>query len=167
MKELKMKTKELIKYFFSCGAVIYTAGSALILAISLSASESAEATILAPKPFLFFLGFAYILSLGNTLRKVESLSKPLRSLLHAICYVVGFLCFVLLCGVKFAFAIIFAAVFGIIYAIVTVTSSVIKRQLSRSPKNEPVQKKSREKKTRTAKSRKDKSEENTYQSRFS
>ena len=161
-----MKTKELIKYFFSCGAVIYTAGSALILAISLSASESAEATILAPKPFLFFLGFAYILSLGNTLRKVESLSKPLRSLLHAICYVVGFLCFVLLCGVKFAYAAIFTAVFALINAISVITVSVIRKQISRSESKQSI-KSQKPPKTTTKKEKASKTAETTYQNRFS
>ena len=162
-----MKTKELIKYFFSCGAIIYTVGSVLIFAISLSVSDASAATILAPKPFLFFLGLAYVLSLGNTLYRSSVLSKPIRRLLHLLCYLLGFFAFVLLCGVKFAFAVIFTTVFGIIYAIVAVASSVIKKQISKSGKTPPAHNVGITDTVTKNKTKKKKSDVDTYQSRFS
>ncbi len=162
-----MKTKDLIKYFLSCGALIYTVGSVLILAISLAASESTAASILAPKPFLFFLGFSYFISLGNTLYKTGGISQPVRRLLHALCYVIGFFAFVLLCGVDFAFSAIFSAVFAAIYAIVIFTSAVIRNQMGRTrkPKNASVPERPEKKSKKPTKSKK--TAENTYQSRFS
>ncbi len=126
-----MKNNSLIKYFFSCGAIIYTVGSALILIISLLLSEGASASILAPKPFLFYLGFAYVISLGNTLFRVERISSPIRRLIHALTYILGVFAFVLLCGMKFAYCAIVAAIFGIIYAAVTFVVALIKGRVGR------------------------------------
>lgn len=161
-----MKTKDLIKYFFSCGALIYTVGSVLILTISLAASESASASILAPKPFLFFLGFAYLISLGNTLFKINTIPPVIRRLLHCLCYVVGFLAFILLCGVKFAYSAIFAAVFALIYAISVITASVIRKQISKTNRDNASETAKPEKK-QTKKEKTAKTAENTYHNRFS
>lgn len=161
-----MKTKDLIKYFFSCGALIYTVGSVLILLISLGASDSASASLLAPKPFLFFLGFAYLVSLGNTLFKIESITPVVRRLLHCLCYVLGFFAFVILCGVKFAYAAIFTAVFALIYAISVITVSVIRKQISRSELKQSI-KSQKPPKTTTKKEKASKTAETTYQNRFS
>lgn len=162
-----MKTKDLIKYFFCCGALIYTVGSVLILAISLAASESAAASILAPKPFLFFLGFAYFISLGNTLYRIDAISKPVRRLLHSLCYVIGFFTFVLICGVDFAFSAIFTAAFAAIYGIVIITTEVIRKQTGKkqAQKNANSQETPTKKSPKTTKAKK--TEQNTYQSRFS
>ena len=161
-----MKTKDLLKYFFSCGALIYTIGSVIILVISLAASESYAASILAPKPFLFFLGFAYLISLGNTLYRIDTISHPIRRLLHALCYIVGFWAFIALCGVKFAFAAIFAALFAVIYAIAIVTTSVIKKQISKS--HDKTEKTTTLPKKKSEKPQKNNTTtENTYHNRFS
>ena len=161
-----MKTKDLIKYFFSCGALIYTVGSVLILTVSLAASESASASILAPKPFLFFLGFAYLISLGNTLFKINTIPPVIRRLLHCLCYVVGFLAFILLCGVKFAYSAIFAAVLALIYAISVITASVIRKQISKTNRDNASETAKPEKK-QTKKEKTAKTAENTYHNRFS
>ena len=126
-----MKKNGLWRYFFSCGAIIYTVGSALILIISLLLSENAAASILAPKPFLFYLGFAYIISLGNTVFKIEKISAPIRRLIHTVLYVLGFFSFVLLCGMKFAYCAIVTAIFGIIYAIAVFVTVLIKGSVGR------------------------------------
>ncbi len=162
-----MKTKDLIKYFFCCGALIYTIGSVLILFISLGASESASATILAPKPFLFFLGFAYLIALGNTLYRINTIAKPLRRLLHALCYVIGFFIFVLLCGVDFAFSVIFTAVFAVIYGIVTVTAAVIHKQIGKKQTHKAAISAESPEKNPKRSTKSKKSAKETYQSRFS
>lgn len=161
-----MKTKDLIKYFFSCGAIIYTVGSVFILAVSLAASESAASTILAPKPFLFFLGFAYLISLGNTLRRIETIPHVIGRLLHCLCYVLGFLAFILLCGIKFAYAAIFTAVFALIYAISVITASVIRKQTS-NPERKQNTKTTKPQKQTNKKEKTAKTAETTYQNRFS
>lgn len=126
-----MKNNGLLRYFFSCGAIIYTLGSALILIISLLLSEGASASILAPKSFLFFLCFAYMISLGNTLFKIERISAPIRRLIHAVCYILGLFAFVLLCGMKFAYCAIVTAIFGIIYAIAIFVTALIRGNIGR------------------------------------
>ena len=162
-----MKTKDLIKYFLCCGALIYTTGSVFILLISLGTSESASATILAPKPFLFFFGFAYLISLGNTLYRINKIAKPLRRLLHALCYVIGFFVFVLLCGVDFAFSAIFTAVFAVIYGIVTVTAAVIRKQIGKKQRQKTATNVETAEKTPKRSTKSKKSAQDTYQSRFS
>lgn len=162
----EMKKNGLWRYFFSCGAIIYTVGSALILIISLLLSERAAASILAPKPFLFYLGFAYIISIGNTLFKIESISAPVRRLIHAVCYILGLFAFVLLCGMKFAYCAIVAAIFGIIYAIALFVAALIKGNVGRlspvpsrpSEKASPTSAKKQPKKTAV---------KEEYKSRFS
>ncbi len=166
-KEQIMKTKDFIKYFLCCGSLIYTVGSVFILLISLGASESASATILAPKPFLFFFGFAYLIALGNTLYRINTFAKPLRRLLHALCYVIGFFVFVLLCGVDFAFSAIFTAVFAVIYGIVTVTAAVIRNQISKKQTHKAATSTTTSEKNPKRSTKSKKSAKETYQSRFS
>ena len=161
-----MKTKDLIKYFFSLGAVIFTAGATLILIISMAASNASSSFIIAPKPFFFYLGFSYALALGSTLYRIEAMSRTARRLLHVLCYVVGFFVFILLCGIEFAFTAIFTAIFGVIYALSVVCSALIKKKTAKArvaASESPTNTKNKTK--RTAKNKKPEPEQ--YQSRFS
>jgi hypothetical protein len=157
-----MNAKDLFKRFISRGAVIYTAGSLFILLFSLMLPENSAPKILSPTPFLFFAIFAYILSLGSTPYVSGKFSAPISRLIHAACYNLGFLCFLIFCSVEFAYAIIFTAVFAIIYtASVIIAGSFKKRTRASVDKKQPSTAKS-------AKTKKEKSNpETTYTSRFS
>ena len=126
-----MKKNSLIKYFFSCGAIIYTIGSALILIISLLVSESDAITLLAPKPILFYLGFSYVVSLGNTVFKIEKISSPIRRLIHALSYILGVFALVLICGMNFAYFAIVAALVGVFYSITVLIIALINGRIGR------------------------------------
>ncbi len=114
-----MSNKNLFKYFISCGAVIYTAISALFFIIEIRISNGAAAVFqLDPQRFLYLLLFSYVISLGNTLFKLESLSSTTRRLLHAASYIFGLLAFLTLSGLKFYAAMIISAVFALFYVLV-------------------------------------------------
>ena len=125
-----MKTKDLLRYFFSCGAVIYTAGSAILLVI-MSFMEDTGKNGIEPKSFLIFLAFAYFISLANTIFKIESISHPIRRTIHALLYVGSLLAFLLLLSMEFYVAVIISVAFGIIYAIVLVISALLRGKLGR------------------------------------
>lgn len=161
-----MKKNGLIKYFFSCGAIIYTVGSALILIISLLVSESKSVTLLAPKPFLFYLGFSYVISLGNTVFKIENIFSPIRRLIHALAYILGAFALVLLCGMKFAYCAIVAAIVGIFYAITVFFIALINGRVGRlSPSAASTAKP--DKKADNNKKQKNAPQKEEYKSRFS
>ena len=123
-----MNTKQLLKHFISRGAVIYTAGSILIMLISLAMSDTSASQILNPALFLFYAIFSYILSLGSTLFVSGYFPSYVAGIIHAVCFNVGFFIFVLLCGVEFAFAIIFTLIFAVIYTICRVIGTLIRRK---------------------------------------
>ena len=161
-----MNAKDLFKRFISRGAVIYTAGSLFILLFSLILPESSAAKILSPTPFLFFAIYAYIISLGSTLYVSGKFSSPIARLIHAACYNVGFLLFVIFCSMEFAYAAIFTAVFAIIYT----ASVIIAGRFKKSAKKTNAQNSSNVKpiNTKPVKAKNEKSKpESTYQSRFS
>ena len=93
-----MKTRRLLKYFVSCGAIIYTVGSALVLFVALLTETTGTVSLLQPKPFLLLLAFAYVISLANTLFRVESISAPIRRLIHASLSILGLFAFLMLCS---------------------------------------------------------------------
>ncbi|MBP3375139.1 MAG: hypothetical protein J6L83_00055 [Clostridia bacterium] len=134
-----MKTRRLLKYFVSCGAIIYTVGSALVLFVALLTETTGTVSLLQPKPFLLLLAFAYVISLANTLFKVESISTPIRRLIHASLYILGLFAFLMLCSMEFYVAVIVCAVFGVIYALIVLLSSIAggkvgRLNVSESPK---------------------------------
>lgn len=134
-----MKTRRLLKYFVSCGAIIYTVGSALVLFVALLTETTGTVSLLQPKPFLLLLAFAYVISLANTLFRVESISAPIRRLIHASLYILGLFAFLMLCSMEFYVAVIVCAVFGVIYALIVLLSSIAggkvgRLNVSESPK---------------------------------
>ena len=123
-----MNTKQLIKHFISRGAVIYTAGSILIMLISLAMSDTSASQILNPALFLYYALFSYILSLGSTLFVSGYLPSYVAGIIHAVCFNLGFLIFVLLCNVEFSFAVVFTLIFSVIYVICRVIATLIRRK---------------------------------------
>lgn len=162
-----MKTKDLLKYFVSCGAVIYTIASALILFISLLADFASENSILKPEDFLYLLAFAYIISLANTIFRIEKISAPIRRLIHALLYICGLLAFLMLRSMEFYVAVIIAAVFGIIYALVIFVKALIAGRVGRlSVNNSKVEKKEKTVSKSSSKQKKA-PEKKEYKNRFS
>ena len=158
-----MNTTEFIKKFICRGAVIYTAGSILIMLISLAMSDTSAARILDPAPFLFYAIFSFTLSLGSTLYVSGYFTSYDAGLVHAVCFNVGFFVFILLCGVEFAFAVIFTLVFAVIYTICRVIGTLIRRKTQSNGK----QKKSVQPKQNGKQTKASKPTESTYKNRFS
>ncbi len=161
-----MQFKDLLKKFISHGAVIYTCGSLFIITVSLLLSDSAASQILAPKPFLCFALFSYLISLGSTLYVSGAFSAPIARLIHAICYNIGFLVFLLLCGMKFVTALIFTAVFALIYTVIILIYSFTHKGNSRSLKTPAAPQKNAVPDT-SNKKKSSKSSSETYKNRFS
>ena len=158
-----MNTKQLIKHFISRGAVIYTAGSILIMLISLAMSDTSASQILNPALFLYYAIFSYILSLGSTLYVSGYFPSYIAGTIHAACFNVGFFVFVLLCGVEFAFAVIFTLVFAVIYTICRVIGTLIcKKNQSSGKQIKNIQSNRSGKQTKASKPT-----ESTYKNRFS
>lgn len=148
-----MATKKRIKYFISCGAIIYTFLSVLILIFSIAIAEGTSAKILVPSNFLYLLMFSYVLSLGNTFLGATEIATPLRYTLHAICFIIGFFSFIMLCGISFSSSCIMSLVYAIIYCGAMITAHTIKKKLSldKLPKKQvalPKREKKSNKKTR-------------------
>ncbi len=159
-----MKIKALFKKFVIHGAVIYTIGSVTLLIVSRLFTKNAESQI-DSYSFLCFALFSYILSLGSTLYASDTFPHAISTLIHALCYNLGFFAFIymILPDTEFAFAIIFTAIFAIFYAIAFIVSAIIrKRTLKagnslRKKTNKPSEKKSDTKKQN----------DDTYKKRFS
>ena len=155
-----MKVKDLIKYFFSCGAIIYTIGSTLILLISLMLASNPDASVIVPKPFLLYLAFSYTISLGNTIFKIEKISSIARRIIHFLMYVIALFAFLMLCGVQFASSVIASAVLAVIYVVVILITKLSKGGLK-------IESKKPEKTVKEAKKPKKTNNASTYTSRFS
>ena len=163
LKGQKMNVKDLIKGFISRGAVIYTAGSLFVLLFSLILPESSAAKVLSPAPFLYFAIYAYIISLGSTLLVSGALSAPVALLIHAACYNVGFGCFLLFCGMEFAYVAIFTALFAIVYTAAVIISKAFKGK----PATKPTAKHTATAKNQPKAKKKKGKPQSTYTSRFS
>ena len=131
-----MDNKSILKSFIARGAVIYTALSTCLIALSMLVSENASVKILVPKQFLFLLLFSFLLSLGGVFLKLTALPSVWPRVLHALCFIGGFALFLLLCGVKFAPLIISDAVFAAFYVVITL---ILMRKKS-SPSTAPEKK---------------------------
>lgn len=158
-----MNTKQLIKHFISRGAVIYSAGSILIMLISLAMSDTSASQILNPALFLYYAIFSYILSLGSTLFVSGYFPSYVAGIIHAVCFNVGFFVFVLLCGVEFAFAIIFTLIFAVIYTICRVVGTLIRKKTKSNGKQINAAQPKQSGKQKKA----SKPTDNTYKNRFS
>ncbi len=161
-----MKAKDILKKIFYGGSAVYTAGSLFILLLSLLLPSGSSAKILSPLPFIFFALYSFIISVGSAIYSSEVFSSPVSRLIHALCYNLGFFGFAMLCGVKFAYAVIFTAIFAIAYVTVTVLAGVFAKasaktkNISRVRSSAPASKSSKVKKG-------GEKAENTYTNRFS
>ncbi len=156
-----MENKNLTKYFISCGAILYTVFSMLFMLISSMMTENSGTVILRAELYVYILLYMYVIALGNTLMRIEKISSPIRRLLHAICYNIGCLAFLLMCGMKFSAACICVAIFAVIYTVAVTVSSLIKKKKN-SQSSSAVSKVSG---TKNPKKNNDKSD--TYKSMFS
>ena len=126
-----MKKQNLFKYFISCGAIIYTIGSMLIISTKRLMDGNTVQSAIYVKPLLYFFIFSYIIALGNTLFKVESISAPTRRVIHAASYIFGVFTFLRLCGMLFYAAMIISGVFAVIYVLVVFVSALISGNMGR------------------------------------
>ena len=138
-----MNTKNLLKFFVSRGAIIYTVLSTALIVIALFTAEDASVKILIPKRFLVLLLFSFILALGSMLIRLESLSATAGRLLHATCYIGGLALFLALCEVKFAPMMIATLVFAIIYVALALVAA--RKNTSRTTKTPTPNEKSPQK----------------------
>ena len=141
-----MNEKNLFKFFVSRGAIIYTALSTALIVTALFIAEDASMKILMPKRFLFLILFSFILALGSTFLRMESISSVWARVWHATCFIGGFLLFLILCEVKFAPTIISGLIFGVIYVIIAIIST--KKISSSVKKNDSPDTKHEKKKSR-------------------
>ena len=137
-----MNIKQILKNFVFFGSVIYTVISTVMIFVAMATTDGQYSMILDAERFLYILLFSFILSVGSTILRIDEISRVAAVCLHAACYVVGFFIFVLLCGIKFAPAIIATAVFAGIYSICTIICRAISKSLKKtqnSPNNSKKQ----------------------------
>lgn len=151
-----MDIKKFLKNILFFGSVYYTAiATALILIATWLPGDSA--TLIETNRFLLILLFSFIMGLGSAILRAGVMNRTAASLMHAACYIIGFLLFVALGGAGFSSSVIFTLVFSIVYAVITVIARhLLKIGTPSSPA--PVKKPTKE-----AKSKKEKS---TYTNQF-
>ena len=106
--------------------------------------------------------FCYIMSLGSSLRRIDTISKALGWVLNASCYVLGFFIFLLCLKMSLPSALILVVAFIPIYAIAAVSVALYERRGASVKKAKPVHKGA----VKSKKSKKRKDNE-TYTSMFS
>ena len=128
-----MDKKSFLKFLAARGAIIYTAISTVLITFALFLAEDASTKILVPKRFLFLLIFSYILALGSAFFKSGFLPDLWARLVHALCFIGGFVLFMILCQIKFAPLVISSAIFAFVYVAVTLISSHKRSKSEGSP----------------------------------
>ena len=166
-----MEFKKLIKYFFICASVCFTAICAVLLTIlAIITSENTNFGI-EPARFLLVLAFCFVIALGNTVRRIPSVSLSLGWIINAICYVGGFIGFLLAFKFEFATAIIITVVFACIYTPIAIFkafkekkqrgSSLSLKNKTEAPKNSKATSNNKKESTQT------KNNDTPYQNLFS
>jgi hypothetical protein len=146
-----MDIKKTLKGFFSLGAIYYTVISVFIILVGMALSDGGAAKLLVPQQFLYLLLFCYVMALGSTLKKQASLSATVAQLLHAACYILGFMLFLILCNMKFVPVIIATAVFAIFYIVAVLISNAVKKKSAPAPAKQNTQTKTVTKKEKPKK----------------
>lgn len=118
-----MDFKKILKGFFALGAVYYTVISVVFLAIGMSLAGDDPTRILIPAQYFRILLFSFIMSLGTQLKSINLYSRVLARVLHAICYVFGFMLFLGLSGLEFTAVVIASLVFFVFYVIEALVAS--------------------------------------------
>ena len=153
-----MNIAKILKNFVFFGCTIYTVLSAgiLIFIDLLSYTESQMPDV---GRFLSLLAFSFILSVGSTVLRIDTINRLAACAVHAACYIIGFFIFMMLCQIQFASAIIATAVFAVFYAVITVIIRLVAKVFKKSSKSTPAPAK--------AKVKAAPKKENTYTSQFS
>ena len=133
-----MKVSKPIKDFLFFGSVYYTVITVAIIAIASFMSESDSAKLVETSQFLKILLFSFVMSLGSTLLRLEPIPKTVGILIHATCYIIGFLVFAVLCGAGFSVTAILTAVFALLYLIFTVAVRIILKKAKNSSSSLPT-----------------------------
>ena len=151
-----MDFKKAFKDFIFFGSTYFTAITVVILAVASSLSDAEAVQIIETSQFFKILLFAFLMSLGSTLLRVESIPRVAAVCLHAACYVLGFLLFFILAytgkvnesGTAFALTAIATLLFAIVYVVTTVivrTFTKKKAPVKSAPKVEKKEKPSKKK----------------------
>lgn len=127
-KFILMDLKKLFKGFISLGAIYYTALSTVIILIATALSAENASKLLSPKQFLFLLLFCYLMSLGSAIKIGGGLPGAVAYTVHAVCYILGFVLFLTLCGVKFVPIAIASLIFVILYTAVAVIKGIAEKK---------------------------------------
>ena len=132
-----MNFGKIFKSFIFFGSVIYTVISTIMIIIATATTDGQYAMMLDAERFLCILLFSFTLSVGSTVWRIDEISRVAATCIHAACYVLGFLIFVILCGVEFTPAVVSTVIFAVIYTVCT----VIARLIAKSHKKAPASKK--------------------------
>ena len=128
--------KKALINFVSFGSIFYTLITTGLLLVASALAEENAVKLIEIDQFLKVLLFSFMLSLGSTLIRVDSIPRTAAFCAHAGCYIVGWIVFVALCGANFAVTVISAAVFAIIYALATFIIRLIgKKKRANDPAN--------------------------------
>ena len=130
-----MEFKKLIKYFFVCASVYFTAlGGALlvILTILTTGSDTMNGNMaVEPSRFLLLLAFCFTMALGSTVRRAR-ISSAIGWVCNAVCYVGGFFAFLLISELELEAALVLTAVFVCIYAPVCLLVAFLEKKKRRA-----------------------------------
>ena len=159
--------KNIIKYFICSCSVIFTILSMVVVCISIAIAN--ENTVVVPQRYLHLFVFSFILSLGNTFKKATQLSITVSMILHGVCYIGGFLVFLIISEISTPAIIAFTALFALVYFTVLVISAFKnrKKDVRNSVKMTVNTKTSRNKVPTKNKSNNAKTKDNEYTNLFS
>ena len=91
-----MNTNKLLKDFFSFTTAYYTAITLLVLLVASGMSDDSAVQIIEIGQFFKILLFSAMMGLGSAFYREETIPAVGRRLIHASCYVGGFLLFFIL-----------------------------------------------------------------------
>ncbi len=116
-----MNLKKALKDLLFATSVYYTAISMGFILPAQLLGDQNDTTIrlLTAKQFLHILLFAAMMGIGYAVLRIETLPAVPARCIHAGCYLVGFVLFVVLSGMKFQAVVITSAIFVLLYAALT------------------------------------------------
>ena len=140
-----MNYKKCFKDFLSFTAAYYTAITLLVLLIASGMSDGKAVQIIEIGQFFKILLFSAMMALGSAISRIESIPRTGATLIHALCYIGGFLLFFILAfsagldgiGTAFAASAIATACFTVIYVtVMLIRASLRKKSKATAPKTE-------------------------------
>jgi peptidoglycan/LPS O-acetylase OafA/YrhL len=135
-KQEAFSPKNFFKDLLFFGSVYYTAISVLILLVTSGMNETQAVRIIETAQFFKILLFSFLMALGSAILRVRKISRVTARIIHAACYIGGFLLFYVLAfasnaggsGSRFASTAIVTAIFAALYVAAVIISSAIKRK---------------------------------------